>query len=498
MNLITTPWLPIVKENGVKETISLGELFQQSRDIRDLAVNPPQRIALMRFLLCIVQAALDGPADEKEWSKCKDDIPPRVNIYLKKWQATFHLRGKMPFFQIKDLSVKKGNEKDAIKGLGALDFRSPLGGSSTPLFDHVSIDPNLDIPDEKTIINLLTLQNFSTGGKVGQAMWNEKQYSHATFAAPCIKALHTFITGKNILATLHWNLMCKTGLIGGVDNLPNGQWGRPVWEKFPESDQDAAGFKNAHETYLGRLVPLARLVNLTAYPGKCIMGPLPSSYKLTHLPEFREPSTTISVNKKNEPYYFAVSSKKHMWRELGGILAQATSSTSVQSALAIKRVRHYSSTFPDERVDIWVGGLETGASAAKLSDMLEWNFSLPLSLCDQSILSVYETGVKLSQTGEYHLKNAVKEWFKDMKVDVSKKKNLDAGALNYYWSQLDNCHRVLIDTVTQEKSLNEKWYGLVRKAMESAFFHACSHTTPRQIRAFARAKKQLWLKKTEA
>ena len=498
MNLITSPWLPIVKDTGVKETVSLGELFQNLRTIRDLAVNPPQRIALMRFLICIVQAALDGPVDEKEWLECKDHIPNQVDKYLKKWQSAFHLRGDMPFLQVKNLTVKQGKEKDAVKGLGVLDFRSPLGGSGTPLFDHMSIDPQLEIADEKTAINLLTLQNFSTGGKVGQAMWDKTQYNHATFAAPCIKALHTFIGGKNILETLYWNLICKTGSIGGVENLPNGRWGCPVWEKFPDSAGDSPAFKNAHETYLGRLVPLARLVNLTAFPGKCIMGPLPPSYKITHLPEFREPSTTIALNNSNAPYYFAVSSSKHMWRELGGILAQSTSPISMQSALALKRVRHYSHKFPDERVDIWVGGLETGSSAAKLSDMLEWNFSLPLSLFNASELSVYETGVKLSQTGEFHLKNAVKEWFKDMKVDVSKRKNLDSGALNYYWSLLDSRYQILMEAVVQGKSLNERWYGLVRNAMESAFAHSCSHTTPRQIRAFARAKKQLWLKKTEA
>lgn len=495
MDLITTPWIPIVKNNGVKENVSLSVFFQQLRTTRDLAVNPVQRIALMRFLICIVQASLDGPVDESEWAECENNISHRVDRYLAKWRSSFRLRGDKPFLQVKNLFVKKGKENDAVKGLGVLDFRSPLGGSGTPLFDHASIDPQLKISDEETIINLLTLQNFSTGGKVGQAMWENNQYNHATFAAPCIKALHTFIIGKNMLETLHWNLLCKTGSLGGVENLPNGKWGRPVWENFPNSFDDDSAFKNAHETYLGRLVPLSRLVNLSSYSGKCIMGPLPPSYKLTHLPEFREPSTTISVNKKNVPYYFAVSSNKHMWRELGGILAQATSTTSLQSALALKRVQRYSQRFSDKRVDIWVGGLETGASAAKLSDMLEWNFSLPLELCNSSILSVYEKGVKLSQIGEFHLKNAVKEWLKDMKVDISKRKNLDAGALNYYWTLLDNDHQILISSVEQEVSLNEKWYGLVRNAMEKAFVHACSHTTPRQIRAFARAKKQLWLKK---
>ena len=152
------------------------------------------------------------------------------------------------------------------------------------MFDHTSIDPELTIPTENVALSMLTLQHFSTGGKVGQGVWHNIQYNRSTFAAPCIKALHTFIRVKNLLDSIHWNLLCKKGTLCGVENLPNGQWGRPIWEKFPASPDDTQAFFNAGQTYLGRLVPFSRMINLVEHPGRCIVGPVPPDYKIEHLP----------------------------------------------------------------------------------------------------------------------------------------------------------------------------------------------------------------------
>ena len=62
MNLIIDPWIPAVRANGRRELFSLQDLFAQAQELHDLAVKPHERVALMRLLLCITQAALDGPA----------------------------------------------------------------------------------------------------------------------------------------------------------------------------------------------------------------------------------------------------------------------------------------------------------------------------------------------------------------------------------------------------------------------------------------------------
>lgn len=65
MNLVKDPWIPVVMQDGTPELVSLRDVFAKGEEIADLAANPCQRIALMRLLICIAQAALDGPKDEE-------------------------------------------------------------------------------------------------------------------------------------------------------------------------------------------------------------------------------------------------------------------------------------------------------------------------------------------------------------------------------------------------------------------------------------------------
>ena len=67
MNLTTDAWIPALRADGTRALFSLQDLFAEAHTLRDLATKPHERIALMRLLLCITQAALDGPADEDEW-----------------------------------------------------------------------------------------------------------------------------------------------------------------------------------------------------------------------------------------------------------------------------------------------------------------------------------------------------------------------------------------------------------------------------------------------
>jgi len=63
MNLVSDPWIPVVMLDKTPRLVSLNEVFRDGETIADLAANPCQRIALMRLLICIAQAALDGPKD---------------------------------------------------------------------------------------------------------------------------------------------------------------------------------------------------------------------------------------------------------------------------------------------------------------------------------------------------------------------------------------------------------------------------------------------------
>ena len=111
MNLTTEPWIPIVWANGHPGTVSLCDAFARGEDIRDLAVRPHERIALMRLLICIAQAALDGPTDHDDWKVCRAKITPAARDYLKRWQKAFELFGDgQRFLQVEGLKKPRQQE----------------------------------------------------------------------------------------------------------------------------------------------------------------------------------------------------------------------------------------------------------------------------------------------------------------------------------------------------------------------------------------------------
>ena len=139
MNLTIDPWIPALRADGRRELFSLQELFAQAHELRDLAVKPHERIALMRLLLCITQAALDGPADEDAWEQCQPLIQPRVRAYLEKWRASFELFSDGPrFLQVKPGVVAASTPVMEKEGITRLNLSMASGDSNATLFDNAA------------------------------------------------------------------------------------------------------------------------------------------------------------------------------------------------------------------------------------------------------------------------------------------------------------------------------------------------------------------------
>lgn len=479
MNLVTGSWIPVIFDNGETKLVSLKELYEKAELISDLVLNPPQRISIMRLLICITQGALNGPENEEEWLKCKDRIIPESLKYLESRTNKFNLYDKgQPFLQVAGLGA---NEK---KPLDKLDFSSP---SASTLFDHEAAASSIkDRNDAWKAMNLITLLNFNTTGKVGQAIWGKENYNFSTYPTPCIGHSHTLLKGSNIKRSIYMNLLTKKEVKG----FPNTVWGEPIWDNSPTCNNDIDAFNNASKTYLGRLVPLSRLILLDVNDNKCIIGPTPKTLIFEGLPGFREPTTTVMLSKKNEPYCLRVTSEKHIWRDLGAILSLSNCMTD-GGAVNLRKIHKLEL----QNVDIWVGGLELGAQAAKLNDMAEWNVSIPLTFLSEtnSPLPIYSKGVELADYGSSVLGKAVSKYCAEMKMENS----LSTKARTHFWQTLDNEYQVLIDSVVNDKSLDEEWYNKIFAAMNRAFEYACPCVTPRQIQAFAQAQGLLRLKKTE-
>lgn len=204
MNLVTEAWIPVVRQNGKPDTASLMQIFTEGKQFSDLAVRPHERIALMRLLICIAQAALKGPEDIEAWDNAPNALPQAAKDYLEEWEPSFNLfDSDKPFLQIADVekplkekpvknpdletssSSKRGRKKGAEENVddeqtsslvrvSKLDFALATGANTT-LFDHLG-SPNVDrdFSTASLAIWLLTFQNFSPGGTIGVALWKKK------------------------------------------------------------------------------------------------------------------------------------------------------------------------------------------------------------------------------------------------------------------------------------------------------------------------------------
>lgn len=488
MNLIGDPWIPVVFHNGTTRVVGLRELYEQAESIRDLALAPPQRIAVTRLLICITQAALDGPSDLQDWLACTSRIIPESLAYLDARCEKFDLFGETPFMQIKDL------EADKLAPLDKLDFGLAAGNNKT-LFDQAAIPDGREHPAGWVALQLLTFLNFSTGGKVGQANWKKQKFSDSTKAAPTLQAAHTFPRGSNLCGTLYLNLLTKSQ----ITQLPNGAWGIPVWDTYPKLPNDKKAIENATSTYLGRLVPLTRLLKIyqkiddeNIIQATCIIGPPPKDLGFEGPPAFREPSTTLTVNQKGESGYLSVSVDKHIWRELGAVLVLGKTSDEATGPLTLNNLLHLEL---DTLVDIWIGGLLP--SKADIEDAVEWNISIPNSaLHGDQLMTRYQNSVQVAEESSYALKRAVSTYLDEVnayKGNESRSKNTRAGivkkAQTTYWQVLDQRYGMLFENA----NVDERWKHIIGQALLNAYEQSCPHETPRQIQAFSAGQRQLGL-----
>ena len=133
MNLTTEPWIPTVWNDGEFRMVSLSDVFAHGEEVSDLAVRPPERVSLMRLLICVAHAALDGPANREDWQTCRTKIAPCALDYLRRWGAAFDLFGSAQrYLQVSGLEKPRNESKDDEGNLvSKLDFALATGNKNT-------------------------------------------------------------------------------------------------------------------------------------------------------------------------------------------------------------------------------------------------------------------------------------------------------------------------------------------------------------------------------
>jgi CRISPR system Cascade subunit CasA len=512
MNLTTDPWIPIVWADGHPDTVSLCDAFARGEDIRDLAVRPHERIAVMRLLICIAQAALDGPDDQDDWNACRSKIAPAAAAYLKRWQKAFELFGDgLRFLQVEGLK-KPDNKHDDEEGnsVSKLDLALATGNNST-LFDNGG-GSDREFSAARLALAALTFQCFSPGGRIGVAQWhtNSTPGNGSSDHAPCIAGsmLHAIVRGSNFLGTIHSNLMSKEQV---ARFFGKHTWGKPVWEQMPSKLGDKAAIQNATGTYLGRFVPLSRSMRLS---DDCRSLILANGLEYAPYPEWREPTSTVvtrHINHQPIRRILPASVEKAVWRELHALVVIAVDKNSNGGPATLENVED------GVAFDLWVGGL--AANKAKLVDTTESVFHIPAAMLGETSQRVYEDGVKLSQAGEYRLHRAISTYRLaretnegDLdginrrlatlkKPERDRLRDLSGKATVQFWTDIEQAVPQLLDVAANPEQLGAEnewhkthWGKAVWRAVYAAYQHACPHDTPRQMRAYALGLKTLQFK----
>lgn len=493
MNLTTDAWIPALRADGTRTLFSLQGLFAEAHTLRDLAAKPHERIALMRLLLCITQAALDGPADEDEWQDCRDAIQPRVRAYLEKWRASFELFGEGPrFLQLPNL--KPGKDTDEGNAATKLDLALATGNNST-LFDN-GAGEDRTVAAARAALNLLTFQCFSPGGTIGVAKWNGRETPGGGFSkhAPCTPSsmLHTFLIGKTLIDTLRLNILTKDLVVGNVSAKG---WGKPIWEFRISTANDAEAKENASLTYLGRLVPCSRAIHLDEAGTSIILG---NAIDYPIYPIFREPTATI-VPRKEEFGVLHASTDQGIWRQLHAITVKRRSDGDNMAgplALALN-------TFSADAT-LWIGAFVS--DQGKIEDVIESAYTVPAALFDVDGRMAYEAGVKHAEASASALRKAIVFYFTTTRHSSSTerlsaaeqkqvRKFSDIAAIQF-WTRVEQCLGDLFTVareITPPKQLGESLWGrAVRAAAVEAYERSCPCRTPRQIQAFAVGRNHLF------
>ncbi len=511
MNLVHEPWIPVVCPDASTTRVSLMDVFIRGTSFPDLAVRPYERVALMRLLLCISHAALEGPLDFEEWQKVPDRLPDAAVDYLNKWAGSFELFDPVkPFCQVADLRPR---DKGAGSDLGAgwtpvdkLDFSRACGNMAS-LFDHLSRGEVRRIPPADLAVSFLAYLCFSPGGLISEVLWGGQKTSKSSKDGPCASAsmYHAILRRENLVATLNANLVPYSEIERHYRG-PEEEWlGRPLWERFPEGPQDQAAIRNARHTYLGRLVPLSRVIKLHGDCSRMLLGEgigLPA-FNDGKSPFPAEPTgTVVEFEKNGKPArrLLSFSQGKGLWREVPALSVERRSG--IGGPLCLVNLR-------DEDTDMIL--IAMARKQAEVLDSSEAVVFVPKSIRSSDGWAIYKNGIEHAERAASRLAWAVEVYRRAVdggwegRVKSNKNKNelkskLASRSLNHFWTSVEG-YRALLLTQAEKLGTEEgvaaeaEWEEILVKISRVAYTAACPADTPRQMRAFAEGWRCLYSKK---
>jgi len=460
-NLVENPWIPVRYRDGRNALVSLETAFRDALQIADLDCPPHERISLMRLLVCITQAELGAPETPDDWGDFGGDLESRAPAYLRRADIFphFNLFGDGPRF----LQAKVDESAEPYLA-SQMVFHFSTGNTHTHL-DHEG-GTERKFSEAFLARTILTYQNFFVGGSMASKIKGN---------GPCLKLLHAMLKGRDLKKTIILNCVDEETLSGSEIAI-----GRPSWEDSSQGANCAS--------LLGRLVPLQCCLRL---PPDCVHAWIEDGLAYPEYPAAREPSATITV-KKDERYLLRADLSRGIWKDLHLILQ--TRATNAQSQSAPLSLQSHLEHLGDESSSIWLSELYK-AKDAKIVDVLESFFSIPLAMFTDTGRARYEAGVHFADERSNQLDGAVKQYGKALKNESPP---TDA-AKHHFWHALDQQSGTLLEIIRTPAIMDGKSFGegadpwtlAVRHAAKDAYDAVCPRQTPRQLQAYAAGLKVL-------
>lgn len=490
MNLTTDGWIPVANAKGERDLLSLRDVFANGHQWQDFAVRPHERVALMRLLICVAQAALKGPMTSGE--DFERDLPTRAEAYLQKWQDRFELfHPEHPFLQFPGLSKipkltggkRSGDETEEDGGTAAskLDFALATGNNTT-LFDHsAATSEERRFSAAQLPLMLITFQCFSPGGRIGVARWegSDTPGKGSSGHAPCCPSamLHAFIRRESVFATIASNVLS----FETVNRLyRHDGWGLPVWEWMPRDFSDGDAIKNATETYLGRLMPLSRAVLLRPEGMNIVLA---NGLDYPSPPDFPpEPSASLVKKRDGSGHILLGAGERGIWRELPALVVRRKLGEA-GGPLTISALSDQHS------FDLWIGALKT--DKASILDTVECVFPIPAKMLSDAGRTAYEGEVTYADEKVGHALSQATETYRrlsELKPQGYRERRF---ALRHYWNAVEqllpmlNAYIAAEDGTQDQAGKRTAWRTALWKTAKDAYAAACAFETPRQRRAYS-------------
>jgi CRISPR system Cascade subunit CasA len=469
-NLVDEPWISIIGSSP----ISLRQMFEKPGS--ELGGNPIQKIALLKLLLAIAQAAYT-PKDDYDWHDLGvNGMAKHCLAYLDKWQPKFWLYGPEPFLQMPAIQNAKKVSFGAVM--------PEIATGNTTLFTQSQTERPLGC-SEKAIL-IVTMMGFALGGKRTDQTFSLSPGHVKKTSKPGTNLgspgyLHHFLAGRDCLESLWFNLLTLDGIqrLGYRNNV-----GIPPWEKMPQGETCPRS-ETLKNSLMGRLVPLSRF---------CLLSDSGLHYSdgithLSHREGGKDPSVAINYSSQNNEALYADPSKRP-WRWLSSMLGfLSTTNKSLwdcpQLSQGLTRVRESN----PPTIGIWSAGLKSRNTSGEqkvsgTDDFVESKIELQSNWLDKCWFNQLESQMAWLEELSGQLKKSVRFYFKEQKADGTMQANK---AESLYWQFCEKKFHDLVEACYRPGSedldaLRQTYVNYAR----SAFDNTCPADTARQLDAWSK------------